>query len=102
MCRIDLEVGIDGAHGVDDNSACAADARGVGAVAAKRLDVKRVCPQQGSAQSTLRWWWRVFRAAGAAAPNGGVSEQPVRFTEVPPPAHVPGTTAVVEIVLPSG
>jgi hypothetical protein len=58
--------------------------------------------QQGIAQSTLRWWRRVFRAAGAAVPNGGVAEPPVRFTEVPPPADVPGTAAVVEIVLPSG
>ena len=58
--------------------------------------------QQGIAQSTLRWWRRVFRAAGAAALNGGVAEPAVRFTEVPPPADIPGTAAVVEIVLPSG
>jgi hypothetical protein len=66
------------------------------------LTLSAFAQQQGIAQSTLRWWWRVFRGAGTAALNGGVAEQPLRFTEVPPPADVPGTAAVVEIVLPSG
>ena len=60
------------------------------------LRLSAFAQQQGIAQSTLRWWRRVFRV------NGRVAEQPVRFTEVPPPTNVPGTAAVVEIVLPSG
>jgi hypothetical protein len=51
--------------------------------------------QRGIPLSTLRWWRRVFRAAGAAAPA-------VEFTEVPAPVSVPQLPAVLEIVLASG
>ncbi len=34
--------------------------------------------------------------------NGALAETPVVFTEVPSPANVPRTPAVLEIVLPSG
>jgi hypothetical protein len=51
--------------------------------------------QRGIPLSTLRWWRRVFRAAGAAAPA-------VAFTEVPAPVSVPRPPAVLEIVLASG
>ncbi|MGO9263997.1 MAG: IS66 family insertion sequence element accessory protein TnpA [Candidatus Binataceae bacterium] len=42
------------------------------------LRLREFGEQRGIALSTLRWWRRVFRAAGAAAPV-------VAFTEVPAP-----------------
>ena len=44
--------------------------------------------QRGIALSALRWWRRVFRAAGAAAPA-------VAFTEVPAPVSVPQPPASI-------
>jgi hypothetical protein len=58
--------------------------------------------KRGISLSTLSWWRRVFRHAGDEEGNGAAAENPVVFTEVPPPANVPGTAAVVEIVLHSG
>jgi hypothetical protein len=52
--------------------------------------------------STLTWWRRVFRDAGDEKVNGTAVENPVVFTEVPLPANVPRTAAVLEIVLHSG
>ena len=58
--------------------------------------------QHGIPLSTLSWWRRVFRHAGDEEGNGAAAENAVVFTEVPPPANVPRTPAVLEIVLPSG
>ena len=58
--------------------------------------------KRGIPPSTLSWWRRVFRDAGDEEGNGAAEENPAMFTEVPPPANVPGTPAVLEIVLPSG
>ncbi len=63
----------------------------------------RECGQQrGIPLSTLTWWRRVFRRAGEEEVNGALAETPVVFTEVPSPANVPRTPAVLEIVLHSG
>ncbi len=59
------------------------------------LRLREFGEQRGIPLSTLRWWRRVFRAAGAAAPA-------VAFTEVPAPVSVPQPPAVLEIVLASG
>jgi hypothetical protein len=59
------------------------------------LRLREFSEQRGIALSTLRWWRRVFRAAGAATPT-------VEFTEVPTPVSVPRSPAVLEIVLASG
>lgn len=59
------------------------------------LRLREFGEQRGIPLSTLRWWRRVFRAAGAAAPA-------VAFTEVPAPVNVPRTPAVLEVVLASG
>jgi hypothetical protein len=52
--------------------------------------------------STLSWWRQVFRGAGEEEGNGAAAENAVVFTEVPKPANVPRTPAVLEIVLASG
>jgi len=59
------------------------------------LRLREFGEQRGIALSTLRWWRRVLRAAGAAAPA-------VAFIEVPAPVSVPRPPAVLEIVLTSG
>jgi hypothetical protein len=66
------------------------------------LTLREFGEQRGIRESTLRWWRRVFRAAGAEELNGTAAEKAVVFTEVRPPAHVRRTPAVVEIVVPSG
>jgi hypothetical protein len=59
------------------------------------LRLREFGEQRGIPLSTLRWWRRVFRAMGAAAPA-------VEFTEVPAPVSVPRPPAVLEVVLASG
>jgi hypothetical protein len=59
------------------------------------LRLREFGEQRGIPLSTLRWWRRVFRAAGAAAPV-------VAFTEVPAPVNVLRPPAVLEVVLASG
>src|SRR5208283_3462213 len=71
-----------GEYGIDELGAGPRDAPGVGAVAAERIAATAFGEQRGIPLSTLRWWRRVFRAAGAAAPA-------VAFTEVPAPVSVP-------------
>ena len=52
--------------------------------------------------STLTWWQQVFRRAGEEAGKGAAVENALVFTEVPPPANVPRTPWVLEIVLHNG
>jgi hypothetical protein len=66
------------------------------------LTLREFGEKRGVPLSTLSWWRRVFRDGGAEDGNGAAAETPVVFTEVPPPANVPGTPSVLEIVLPSG
>jgi hypothetical protein len=66
------------------------------------LTLREFGERQGIALSTLTWWRRVFRHAGDEEGNGVAAENPVVFTEVPAPANVPRTAAVLEIVAPSG
>ena len=66
------------------------------------LPLREFGEQRGIPVSTLRWWRRVFRGAGAAELNGTVAENPVVFTEVRPLVSVGRTPAVLEIVVPSG
>jgi hypothetical protein len=66
------------------------------------LTLREFGEKRGIPLSTLSWWRRVFRDGGAEDGNGAAAETPVVFTEVPPPANVPGTPSVLEIVLPSG
>ena len=61
--------------------------------------------QRGIPLSTLTWWRQVFRRAGAqvnAASKSVPATDAVVFTEVVPPAKVPRTPSVLEIVLHSG
>ncbi len=66
------------------------------------LTLREFGEKRGIPLSTLTWWRRVFRHAGDKEGNGVAAENAVVFTEVPPPANVPGTAAVLEIVLHSG
>src|SRR5260221_2905812 len=66
------------------------------------LTLREFGEKRGIPLSTLTWWRRVFRHAGDKEGNGVAAENAVVFTEVPPPANVPGTAEVLEIVLPSG
>ena len=66
------------------------------------LTLREFGEKRGIPLSTLTWWRRVFRDAGDEDGNGASAENAVVFTEVPKPAKVPRTPAVVEIVLPSG
>ena len=66
------------------------------------LTLREFGQQRGIPLSTLTWWRRVFRRAGEEAGNGAAVENAVMFTEVPAPASVPRTPAVLEIVLHSG
>ena len=66
------------------------------------LTLREFGEKRGIPLSTLSWWRRVFRHAGDEEGNGAAAEHAVVFTEVPPPANVPGTPAVLEIVPPSG
>ncbi len=58
--------------------------------------------KRGIPPSTLSWWRQVFRRAGEEEVNSAAAENAVVFTEVPKPAKVPGTPAVLEIILNSG
>ena len=66
------------------------------------LTLREFGEQRGIPVSTLRWWRRVFRAAGAEELSGSAAENAVVFTEVRPPASVGRTPTVLEIVVPSG
>jgi hypothetical protein len=66
------------------------------------LKLREYGQQHGIPLSTLTWWRRVFRRAGEEHVNGVAAEPAVVFTEVPAPAKVPGTAAVLEIVLHNG
>jgi hypothetical protein len=66
------------------------------------LTLREFGEKRGIPLSTLAWWRRVFRRAGDEEGNGAAAEPVVVFTEVSPPAKVPGTAAVLEIVLHSG
>ncbi len=65
------------------------------------LSLREFGQQRGIPLSTLTWWRQVFRRAGEPV-NGAPVENAVVFTEVPRPAIVPTTPAVLEIVLRSG
>jgi hypothetical protein len=96
------EVRIHGENGVDDISAGTRDAPGVGRWQRSGLTLREFGEKRGIPVSTLSWWRRVFRDAGAEDGNGSSAENPVVFTEVPPPANVLRTPAVLEIVLHGG
>ena len=66
------------------------------------LRLREFGEQRGFPLSTLRWWRRVFRAAGAGVRHGVAGEPAVEFTEVPAPVSVPRNPPVLEIVLASG
>jgi hypothetical protein len=67
------------------------------------LTLREFGEKRGIPLSTLAWWRRVFRHAGDEEEgNGAAAEPAVVFTEIPAPAKVPGTAAVLEIVLHSG
>jgi hypothetical protein len=66
------------------------------------LTLGEFAEKRGIPLSTLTWWRQVFRRAGDEEVNGAAAENRVAFTEVPPPANVPKTAAVMEIVLHSG
>ena len=64
------------------------------------LTLREFGEKRGIPLSTLTWWRRVFRDAGDEKGNGA-AENAVVFTEVPRPANVRRTPAVLEIVLPN-
>jgi hypothetical protein len=66
------------------------------------LTLREFGEQRGIPVSTLAWWRRVLRKAGAEELNGTAAENAVVFTEVRPPASVRRVPAVLEIVVPSG
>src|SRR6266446_6299377 len=66
------------------------------------LTLREFGEKRGIPPSTLSWWRQVFRRVGAEAGNGAAAENALVFTEVSPPANVPRTPAVLEILLPSG
>jgi len=69
------------------------------------LTLREFGQQRGIPLSTLTWWRQVFRRAGEQVntPSKSVpASDGVVFTEVPPPANVSRTPAVLEIVLLSG
>ena len=70
------------------------------------LTLREYGEKRGIPPSTLSWWRRVLRDAGAEEGNGAAAEPAVVFTEVPPPAKVPAKVprppSVLEIVVPSG
>jgi hypothetical protein len=63
------------------------------------LTLREFGEKRGIPPSTLSWWRQVFRRAGEEEVNNTAAENAVVFTEVPKPAKVPGTPAVLEIVL---
>lgn len=68
------------------------------------LTLREFGQHRGIPLSTLTWWRQVFRRAGEpvnVAPKS-VASNAVVFTEVPRPATVPTTPAVLEIILRSG
>ncbi len=69
------------------------------------LKLREFGERHGIPLSTLTWWRQVFRRAGGAVNATSKSAPPrdaVVFSEVPRPATVPATSAVLEIVLRSG
>ena len=67
-----------------------------------RLTLREFGEKRGIPPSTLSWWRQVFRRANEEEGNSAAAENAVVFTEVPKPSNVPRTSAVLEIVLPSG
>src|ERR1700719_632766 len=66
------------------------------------LTLREFGEKRGIPVSTLTWWRQVFRRGGEQEGNGTAVENAVAFTEVPQPAKVPRTLAVLEVVLHSG
>ena len=66
------------------------------------LTLREFGEQRGIPLSTLSWWRRVFRVAGEDEVNSAAAAKAVVFAEVLPPANLPRTPAVLEIVLHSG
>jgi len=69
------------------------------------LTLREFGQQRGIPPSTLTWWRQVFRRAGEqvnAASKSEAATDAVVFAEVPPPANVSRTPAVLEIVPLSG
>ena len=66
------------------------------------LTLREFGEKRGIPPSTLSWWRQVFRRANEEEGNSAAAENAVLFTEVPKPSNVPRTSAVLEIVLPSG
>jgi len=66
------------------------------------LTLREFGEKRGIPPSTLSWWRQVFRRANEEEGNSAAAENAVVFTEVPKPSNVPRTSAVLEIVLPSG
>ena len=69
------------------------------------LKLREFGERHGIPLSTLTWWRQVFRRAGEpvnATSKSVPARDAVMFTEVPRPATVPATPAVLEIVLRSG
>ena len=93
---------IHGEHGVDDISLARQMRRVLARWQRSGLTLREFGEKRGISLSTLSWWRRVFRHAGDEEGNGAAAENAVVFTEVPPPANVPRTPAVLEIVLHSG
>ncbi len=66
------------------------------------LTLREFGQQRGIPASTLSWWRQVFRRAGEEKMKRAPAVNAVVFTEVPPPAKLPRTAPVLEIVLHSG
>ena len=66
------------------------------------LTLREFGEKRGIPPSTLSWWRQVFRRANEEEGNSAAAENAVVFTEVPKPSNVTRTSAVLEIVLPSG
>ena len=69
------------------------------------LTLREFGQQRGIPLSTLTWWRQVFRRAGEPvnrASKGASASDAVVFAEVPRPATVPTTPAVLEVILRTG
>ena len=93
-----------GKVGIDDISAGTADAASVGrAGRSSEVDAARVWGGAGDCAEHADVVAAGLPACQAIEDGNGVAaENPVVFTEVPAPANVPRTAAVLEIVAPSG
>ena len=66
------------------------------------LTLREFGQRRGIPLSTLTWWRQVFRRAGEEEVDGAPAQNAVVFTEVPQPAKVARSAAVLEIILHSG